>query len=76
MDAKDAAALLRMDRKRRKETANEDWQSPSDGEAEITKLKDGRTALAYRVPHHCAKTRNRRTNRDATPRPGKRLRRF
>src|ERR1700692_4385948 len=49
VDAKDAAALLRMDRKRSKTTSNEDWQSPSDGEAEITKLKDGRTALAYKA---------------------------
>ena len=49
IDAKDAAALLRMDRKRKKKTSNEDWQSPSDGEAEITKLKDGRTALAYKA---------------------------
>ena len=49
IDAKSAAALLRMDRKRRKKTSNEDWQSPSDGEAEITKLKDGRTALAYKA---------------------------
>ena len=49
VDAKDAAALLRMDRKRKKKTSNEDWESPSDGEAEITKLKDGRTALAYKA---------------------------
>ena len=49
MDANDAAALRRMDRKRRKKTSNEDWQSPSDGDAEITKLKDGRTALAYKA---------------------------
>jgi transposase len=49
IDAKGAAALLRMDRKRQKKTSNEDWQSPSDGEAEITKLKDGRTALAYKA---------------------------
>ena len=47
--AKDAAALLRMDRKRTKKTSNEDWESPSDGEAEITKLKDGRTGLAYKA---------------------------
>ena len=46
IDAKGVAALLRMDRKRTKKTSNEDWESPSDGEAEITKLKDGRTALA------------------------------
>lgn len=49
VDAKDAAALRRMDRKRAKKTSNEDWKSPSDGEAEITKLKDGRTALAYKA---------------------------
>lgn len=49
IEAKDAAALLRMDRKRKKKTSNEDWESPSDGDAEITKLKDGRTALAYKA---------------------------
>jgi transposase len=38
-----------MDRKRKKRTSNEDWKSPSDQEAEITKLKDGRTALAYKA---------------------------
>jgi transposase len=47
--ATDAAALRRMDRKRKKKTSNEDWESPSDGDAEITKLKDGRTALAYKA---------------------------
>src|SRR6267143_2451603 len=49
IEAKDAAALLRMDRKRKKKTSNEDWKNPSDEEAEITKLKDGRTALAYKA---------------------------
>src|SRR6478609_7702473 len=49
VNAKDAAALRRMDRKRKKKTSNEDWESPSDGDAEITKLKDGRTALAYKA---------------------------
>ena len=49
IEAKNAAALLRMDRKRQKKTSNEDWKSPSDEEAEITKLKDGRTALAYKA---------------------------
>jgi transposase len=49
VDAKDASALLRMDRKRTKRTSNEDWKSPVDEEAEITKLKDGRTALAYKA---------------------------
>jgi len=49
VEATDAATLRRMDRKRKKKTSNEDWASPSDGEAEITKLKDGRTALAYKA---------------------------
>ena len=49
VDAPEAAALRRMDRKRKKKTSNEDWESPSDGAAEITKLKDGRTALAYKA---------------------------
>jgi hypothetical protein len=48
MSATDTAALRRMDRKRKKKASNEDWENPSDGEAEITKLKDGRTALAYK----------------------------
>jgi transposase len=49
VEAADAAALRRMDRKRRKKTSNQDWASPVDAEAEITKLKDGRTALAYKA---------------------------
>ena len=49
IEAPDAAALLRMDRKRKKKSSNADWKSPSDKEAEITKLKDGRTALAYKA---------------------------
>lgn len=49
VEGADAAALRRMDRKRRKKTSNEDWASRVDAEAEITKLKDGRTALAYKA---------------------------
>jgi transposase len=49
VETTDAAALRRMDRKRKKKTSNADWASPSDAEAEITKLKDGRTALAYKA---------------------------
>jgi transposase len=49
VEAADAAALRRMDRKRKKKASNEDGASPSDAEAEITKLKDGRTALAYKA---------------------------
>jgi transposase len=49
VDANDAAALRRMDRKRAKKMSNEVWESPSDPEAQITRLKDGRTALAFKV---------------------------
>jgi transposase len=49
VETTDAASLRRMDRKRKKKMSNEDWASPSDAEAEITKLKDGRTALAYKA---------------------------
>src|SRR4028119_1569980 len=49
LETTDAASLLRMDRKRVKKTSNQDWISPADPEAEITRLKDGRTALAYKA---------------------------
>ena len=49
VEANDVAAVRRMDRKRAKKMSNEDWVSPSDAEAEITRLKDGRTALAFKV---------------------------
>jgi transposase len=34
-----------------KKISNEDWISPSDAEARITQLKDGRTHLAYKAEH-------------------------
>jgi transposase len=49
VDAEDAAALRRMDRKRQKKMSNEVWENRNDPEAEITRLKDGRTALAYKA---------------------------
>lgn len=48
-DTEDPAALRRMDRKRKKKMSNEDWENPNDPEAEITRLKDGRTALAFKA---------------------------
>jgi len=45
----DGAALRRLDRKRAKRMSNEEWENPHDREAEITRLKDGRTALAYKT---------------------------
>lgn len=49
VDTVDAAALRRMDRKRAKKMSNDEWVNPNDAEAEITRLKDGRTALAYKA---------------------------
>ncbi|MEM1305150.1 MAG: transposase [Planctomycetota bacterium] len=42
--------LRRFDRKRKnKKVSNEDWVSETDPDARITKLKDGRTRLAYKA---------------------------
>jgi transposase len=43
--------LARLDRKRRKRTSNEDWKSPSDGDARVAKMKDGRTHWAHKAGH-------------------------
>jgi transposase len=40
-----------FDRTRKKSMSNEDWVSSTDPEAEITRLKDGRTRLAYKAEH-------------------------
>jgi hypothetical protein len=42
----------RVDRKRKgKKTSNKDWESPTDADARIARLKDGRTRLAYKAEH-------------------------
>ena len=47
-----AEDLVRLDRKRNgKRLSNADWTSPSDPEARIAKLKDGRTRLACKPEH-------------------------
>src|SRR6187401_30683 len=47
-----AEDLIRLDRKRKGKTlSNADWQSPTDPDARIAKLKDGRTHLAYKPEH-------------------------
>jgi hypothetical protein len=47
-----AEDLIRLDRKRKGKTlSNADWQSPTDPDAKIAKLKDGRTHLAYKPEH-------------------------
>ena len=44
--------LIRLDRKRPgKKLSNEDWRSPTDDDARIARLKDGRTRLAYKPEH-------------------------
>jgi transposase len=44
-------ALARLDRRRKKRTSNKDWGNPSDPDAKITKMKDGRTHLAHKAEH-------------------------
>jgi len=44
--------LRRLDRKRRnKKVSNEAWESPTDPDSRIAKMKDGRTHLAYKAEH-------------------------
>ena len=43
--------LRRYDKKRKKTVSNEDWVSKTDPDARITKMKDGRTHLAYKAEH-------------------------
>ena len=44
--------LIRLDRKRKDKTlSNAEWQSPTDPDARIAKLKDGRTHLAHKPEH-------------------------
>ena len=45
------AERQRFDRKRKKSLSNRDWMNPHDREARITKMKDGRTHLAYKAEH-------------------------
>ncbi|MCA1694028.1 MAG: transposase [Actinobacteria bacterium] len=44
--------LIRLDRARRGKTlSNTEWESPTDPDARIARLKDGRTHLAYKPEH-------------------------
>src|SRR6266705_4552223 len=43
--------LAKLDRKRAKKGSNDEWVNPHDPEAGITKMKDGRTHLAYKAEH-------------------------
>lgn len=44
-------AVRRYDRKRKKKVSNQEWKSPTDPDSRITKMKDGRTHLAYKAEH-------------------------
>ena len=47
-----AEDLARFDRKRKGKTlSNADWESPTDPDAQIAKMKDGTTHLAYKPEH-------------------------
>lgn len=43
--------LSKLDRKRPKKGSNDQWKSPTDPDARITKMKDGRTHLAHKAEH-------------------------
>jgi transposase len=46
------ADLRRLDRGRKdKKVSNEQWESPTDPDSRIAKMKDGRTHLAYKAEH-------------------------
>src|SRR6266851_2030352 len=49
LDGADDDAVRRMDRKRKKKTSNDEWVNPHDPEAEVTKMKDGTTHMAYKA---------------------------
>lgn len=43
--------VRRFDRKRKKKTSNEEWQSATDPDSRVAKMKDGRTHMAYKAEH-------------------------
>ena len=45
------AELARLDRKRPKKGSNDAWTHPHDPDAQIAKMKDGRTRMAYTAEH-------------------------
>jgi transposase len=52
VDTPTADRLRQLDRSRAgKRVSNADWASPTDPEARITRMKDGRTRLAYKPEH-------------------------
>jgi transposase len=43
--------LVKLDKERKNKASNDDWQSPDDPDAKITKMKDGTTHLAHKAEH-------------------------
>jgi transposase len=43
--------LTRIDKDRKNKGSNDDWQSPGDPDARITRMKDGATHLAHKAEH-------------------------
>jgi transposase len=43
--------VRRFDRQRKKKTSNQEWKSSTDPDSRVTKMKDGRTHLAYKAEH-------------------------
>jgi len=43
--------LSKLDKHRKNKGSNDDWQNPHDPDAQITKMKDGRTHLAHKAEH-------------------------
>jgi transposase len=43
--------LVKLDKTRKNKASNDDWESPHDPDAKITKMKDGRTHLAHKAEH-------------------------
>jgi len=43
--------LIKLDKKRKNKASNDDWESPNDPDARITKMKDGSTHLAHKAEH-------------------------
>jgi transposase len=51
-DKPSAEEIARFDRQRKdKKVSNQEWQSKTDPDSRITKMKDGRTHLAYKAEH-------------------------
>jgi transposase len=43
--------IRRFDKKRKKKVSNQEWESPTDDDSRIAKMKDGTTHLAYKAEH-------------------------